>query len=136
MAMWQVTVFPDTNLVSITDDRDVMVMIVNAGKEVAEEVVSSHNEKAQGKRFLELIPAFLCDECEAISEEAGGTLYECAEDGKFNRETSFNDNHQCPECRKFSAKVAEQSCIECNAGEVREIDAFLCPQCDHLVEVE
>lgn len=89
----------------------------------------------------EQVTAYQCEACGALSEEEAGPLYECGECGtQFNRETSYNFNHQCPNCdnHKFSSKIAAQSCYECNEGEVSEVEAFRCTICgdDELLEGE
>lgn len=71
----------------------------------------------------ETYDAYLCDDCGAVvSEDDGsecGPLYECPECGtRFNRDNSANDNHQCPECNKFSSRVADHCCPECEEGEL------------------
>ena len=70
---------------------------------------------------------YRCLDCEAVSEEAAGPLYECVNcSASFNRENSANDNHQCPTCYKFASKEADISCTECGAGEVEEYQGFQC----------
>lgn len=70
---------------------------------------------------------YKCESCDAMSEEVGPALYECNECGTiFNRNNSANDNHQCPQCNKFASKIADESCAECNEGEVTEEWAIQC----------
>jgi rubredoxin len=72
-----------------------------------------------------------CVECEAISEETGGPLYECPECGSvFSRENSYADNHQCPDDRRFSSKVADEACSVCGKAEVEQIEVLTCAVAD------
>lgn len=66
-----------------------------------------------------------CNECSRLSEEVAGPIFECDEDGVFNVELS-NSTNQCPTCKKFAKKVGEQSCAECNEGEVSQVTAITC----------
>lgn len=61
-----------------------------------------------------------CDACDAFidPDDVGPPLYECGTCGTFNRDQSENENHQCPSCSKFGAKVADDSCPECETGEL------------------
>jgi hypothetical protein len=80
---------------------------------------------------------YRCAECDHVSEEHAGPLYECGGCGKvFNRQSSNNDNHQCPDCYKMAAKIAEESCGECDEGEATEEEVAICPVCDELVPLE
>jgi DNA-directed RNA polymerase subunit RPC12/RpoP len=59
--------------------------------------------------------------CEKEFDDDGEAvaLYECGEcDTRFTRDTSANDNHQCPYCNKFGSKVTDCGCPECNEGEL------------------
>lgn len=83
--------------------------------------------------------AYKCEECEEIVEAGSGEpLYECGECGtKFNRSSSHTgDSHQCPECQKFGHKIADDSCPECEAGELTEIEVVTCPHCQETVEAD
>lgn len=78
-------------------------------------------------------PAYLCQECGAISENCAGALYECGEcSGRFNIDD--HGNHRCEDCGKFASKVAPESCEECGEGEVEEIEAYECPSCSTLYQ--
>ena len=82
-------------------------------------------QKLKGERKMKK-----CLECEAVVLEGdeGPALYECGDCGiKFNRDGSYNDNHQCPDCRKFSMKLADESCPECGQGELEDVVA--CTDC-------
>ena len=67
---------------------------------------------------------FKCLECGELADEAGDTLYECG--GCCTRFTRGNSadgyGNRCPDCRKFSAKLADQSCVACEEGEVEEVE--------------
>ena len=84
------------------------------------------------------VVAYKCQECEAISEEVGETLYECLSCGTtFTKDNSADGvSHRCPDCNKFASKRADKSCIECSEGEVDDIGAYSCPVCDELYEEE
>jgi predicted RNA-binding Zn-ribbon protein involved in translation (DUF1610 family) len=59
-----------------------------------------------------------CPSCGETFEDAGETvtLYECGDCGQqFTR-----DNHQCPTCAKFGAKVSELGCPSCGEGELED----------------
>ena len=78
-------------------------------------------------RTIELTKAYKCESCEAISDDAGPALYECGDCGSvFNRDNGNGAGHQCPNCNKFASKVADQSCANCEEGEVEEIEAIQC----------
>ena len=84
----------------------------------------------------DIIQGYYCLECNIIGEEEGGPLYECINCGiVFNKENSYdNASHRCPDCKKFSAKVAEMSCSECGENEVTTIEAIQCDECDILID--
>ena len=84
--------------------------------------------------WVAAITAYFCaDGCMAVSETEGGPLYECPKCSiRYNREGSANDNHQCPSCKTFGAKVAERSCPQCNEEEVVEVLAVMCQCHDEL----
>ena len=86
---------------------------------------------------FETIPRLKCQNCEEVVEEDAGPLYECGDCGTtFNRENSYANNHQCPDCHKFAAKIAEKSCPQCCEGELEEVEVFVCPECDEGFEDE
>ena len=84
------------------------------------------------------VSAYYCSGCETLSEEVAGPLYECGSCGTiFNRENSADgSSHRCPDCGKFGAKQADESCAECNEGEIEEVTAYPCPVCEDLVKGE
>ena len=84
------------------------------------------------------VQAYQCLECNELSEDAGEALYECGDCGeKFNRDDSADGmSHRCPDCNRFSAKIADQSCGVCGQGEVEEVAVYKCPECDALHELE
>ena len=75
---------------------------------------------------------YLCQECEATSADVSDErLYTC-ENGcghTFTQANSHNGRNQCPECYKMAAKVADQCCAECEAGQVEIIEGVECPFC-------
>jgi len=104
------------------------------------EMPSPHAAVTQtdGDEYYEVVTAYWCDNCETMSTESSGPLYECRECGHpFNRENSFDgESHRCPDCRKFSARVADSSCIECGEAEAEKCVAYECRICGDLVAVE
>jgi DNA-directed RNA polymerase subunit RPC12/RpoP len=87
---------------------------------------------------IEMVDAYKCQDCDEISEEVGGPVYECGNCGtQFTREGSADGmSHRCPDCGKFGSKVAEQSCTSCDGGEVEQIEASQCSKCGTLYEDE
>lgn len=86
--------------------------------------------------WIEVVEGFRCTDCEALSEEGSGEpLYECGDCGtRFTREESqTGDSHKCPDCGKWSAKVADDVCEECGEGETEKVLLFECPGCGELV---
>ena len=85
-----------------------------------------------------LILGYRCASCERLTEDTGETetLYECPDGcGTFTRSYSYTgDNHQCPSCRRFSTKVGDLGCPECQDGELEEADLFKCPVCEELFD--
>lgn len=74
----------------------------------------------------ETIKAYLCQDCGHLSEEANpAALYECGNCGTvFNRDNSADqDSNKCPDCNKFSSKLAEECCDSCEQGIVEEVQA-------------
>lgn len=76
-----------------------------------------------------------CQECEHYDSDVGPALYECSSCGEvFNRDNSADGNHKCPSCGKFGAKRAPESCVECEQGEVEQVEAYYCEECDEWTE--
>jgi len=75
--------------------------------------------------IIEVVIAYRCDDCEAVLEDHGGSLYECGSCGTiFNQETSADGaSHRCPDCNKMSAKIEDYSCAECNEARAEEVQA-------------
>lgn len=72
------------------------------------------------------VQAWLCDDCGAVEDEFNASpLYECGNCGTiFNRENSADgDSARCPDCNKFSAKIADECCVSCEVGKVEEVIA-------------
>lgn len=86
---------------------------------------------------IEEFNGFVCYSCEEhiAGEDVSSPLYECGNCGtQFTRDTSANDNHQCPDCNKFGSKVADQGCPECNEGELTEFEGWFCADCETYFE--
>lgn len=79
-----------------------------------------------------------CDEITLVDEADTITLYECGECGTvFSQENSYTGyNHQCPDCHKFSSKLTDEGCPECQEGELEETDGSQCDECDEIFEDE
>lgn len=71
-----------------------------------------------------------CLECGEYFPDDGNdvdvALYECGNCGaRFNRNNSADgDSSRCPDCGKFSGKVAARSCPMCEEGEVEECEVY------------
>lgn len=79
----------------------------------------------------EAMSAYRCTECREIQEESHGPVYECGGCGTtFSKEDE--GTHQCPDCRRFASKLADDS-LECCNAEAEEIMAYSCEDCDALV---
>jgi len=75
-----------------------------------------------------------CLACGQIMEEGSGEpLYECACGTIFNR--TQTGSHQCPDCSKFASKLADDSCSECEGGEIEDVTADYCEECDEWYEL-
>ena len=91
---------------------------------------------------MTLVKGWGCESCEFTIQDPADNddispLYECGNCGTtFNRANSANDNHQCPNCNKFGAKVAEYCCPDCESVELEEIDILVCGGCDEVVRVD
>ena len=67
--------------------------------------------------------AWMCTECEALQtaeEHEPEPLFECADCGeRFTRDNSADETgHRCPQCLKFSRKLAEHACTDCGQAEM------------------
>lgn len=99
-------------------------------------VTNEDIEKAQaGPRDLtaiaEAVTAYRCTECQEISEDSQGPVYECSCGNTFSKEE--NGSHRCPDCNKFAGKLADDSLdCGCNA-EAEELTVYACEGCDELV---
>jgi DNA-directed RNA polymerase subunit RPC12/RpoP len=89
---------------------------------------------------IEPVEAYLCVECGALSEDTlGERLYECNECGlKYSQSNGMGKNgNVCPDCtNKFGSKVSDDTCTECQEGEIEKVEAVLCPECDELFELK
>lgn len=70
--------------------------------------------------------AYKCEQCDHIcsaDDTEEDPLYECPDGcGYFTKSNSLTgDNHQCPECRKFSTYVGERACPDCNEGPMQPL---------------
>jgi len=84
---------------------------------------------------------YKCEACEALVSQDNPdieSLYECPNCGElFTRSNSYTgDGHQCPSCHKFSSKVTDLGCPECQAGQLEMINGYACSDCDELFEEE
>lgn len=86
--------------------------------------------------LIECIQAWLCNDCDALMTEmpGDGPLYECTACGRrFSRSASHDgESHRCPDCMKFSTKISEICCSECEEGAVEETTAYQCSICNDL----
>lgn len=97
-------------------------------------------EETQPEEFGEgPIGGYYCPGCDAIFADNDGEkepepLYECASCGTtFTRSGSLTgDNHQCPDCGKFGAKISPMGCPECQQGELESIGLYQCDVCQEL----
>lgn len=82
--------------------------------------------------IAEAISAYRCTECQEISEESHGPVYECGSCGTtFSKEDE--GSHRCPDCNKFAGKLADDS-IDCGCNaEAEELMVYACEDCDDLV---
>ena len=68
-----------------------------------------------------------CQECDEVTENVDEliTLYECGNCGTiFSKEDSYDGcSHKCPDCGKFSSKLTEEGCPECQQGVCEEYTA-------------
>lgn len=72
---------------------------------------------------------FECPECGDFFDEFGGPVYECSRCGGTQVE-----ERRCEECNIFMAKVADQSCLSCEAGleeEPEKITVYETPDGEH-----
>lgn len=76
-----------------------------------------------------------CAECGTLCDDDtdGGPLYECGECGhRFNREAA--GGNRCPECSRFGSRIADESCPECEAGELESSEAHQCTHCNTILD--
>ena len=74
---------------------------------------------------------YFCALCDSLSRETNASaLFECSGCGAiFNANNSYDPGAarvRCPDCYKFARKVAEDSCAECEAGAVEQVQCFTC----------
>lgn len=86
----------------------------------------------------EEIEAYRCADCNTISDEPGVAVYECGACSiQFSRDNSADGySHRCPDCNKFSALTDDEACAECYCAEIDIINAYECPVCDELIDVD
>lgn len=66
--------------------------------------------------------AFVCEECQGSFAEPGEALFECSRCGQ-----TLVDERRCPDCNIFMAKVADESCPDCEApleGDLEQVRVF------------
>lgn len=85
---------------------------------------------------IDVFDAWSCGDCNTICEESAGPLYQCGNcQIEFNRDSSSDgSSHRCPDCNKFSARIADNSCPDCSVCEVYSIKAIECPKCEETVD--
>ena len=69
---------------------------------------------------VETTTVYLCESCNEISEDTGGPVYECGSCGEISPE------RRCGECNKFKAKLSDNGCSICEAGEVTKGEGIEC----------
>ncbi len=85
---------------------------------------------------IQAVTALRCTECEQLTLEPGGPIYECRCGETFTREESADgESHRCPQCGLFSSLLDEESCPECGS-QVEETPAFQCRHCEELYLAE
>ena len=79
--------------------------------------------------------AYHCSECDELTIETGYALYQCSDDGTCFTRTGSADGytHRCPECNKFSAKISDHACANCEEAEADEVWVYDCPVCTDMV---
>jgi len=81
---------------------------------------------------LQIIDAFRCEACEAISEETSDEpLYQC---GSCESKGSGEDGRRCEDCNKNRKKVEDCSCSECGEGPVEAIEVYHCDRCGENID--
>lgn len=87
---------------------------------------------------LEPIVAYKCDSCDELSETCEAeSIYECGTCGSsfLRSNSSDGDSSRCPSCNKFSSKLADSACSQCQEGGVEEVSAVKCSVCGKITEV-
>jgi hypothetical protein len=85
---------------------------------------------------IEEVEVYVCDDCGEVSEDVDpAPLYECAEDGLFNRDESADGgSHKCPECNKFGSKAGTESCSQCQKGPIERETRWKHAESDDLFD--
>lgn len=86
------------------------------------------------KDFFDESESESCPECGALDPDHDTEAkYECPECGnEFRKSESYTgDNHQCPDCRKFSSRIEDaELCGECGEeSEFETVHVFTCTEC-------
>ena len=83
---------------------------------------------------VEVQEGYKCGECGEIREDSLGVpLYEC---GQCSTTFAGHEGNRCPDCNKFSSKVSDDTCADCEDGEAHECFYVECPLCSEPVDVE
>lgn len=87
-----------------------------------------------------IIDVYNCDGCDTVYGDGDDGLepvYECNSCGEvFTRSNSNNgNNHQCPQCLKFGAKLSDHGCTNCNQ-ETEMMDGVVCDECGESILVD
>jgi hypothetical protein len=83
----------------------------------------SSDEVGEDEKYgITEVAVWVCEDCGEVSEDVNeAPLYECSEDGLFNRDNSADgSSHKCPTCNKFASKAGDRSCSACDLGPVDE----------------
>lgn len=86
----------------------------------------------------EVIDAYRCLECGAITEESAGSLYECGRCGTIYTQEGSADgaSNRCPTDNIFGAKLSDDGCPECGQGEMEQVRAVMLNGGNDLIVVE
>ena len=141
-ALWCQMATVPKKTVSVVDHAYAMRISQKAARRVVADRASRTNVAdpdayEDDARIIE-VERWLCAECGALSEETlGEAVYECGTCGtEFPRSGSYDgDSARCPDCGKFSSKLRDDACVDCEVGEVEWITAYECAVCHEVYEL-